>query len=459
MAARNDPIQWLIVAGFGALALLTGLIAGIDPPVSIGFSFAVAYGLLAFANLPAALALYCCEPFGYSFEESTIARIAVAMLLLSWLGVLMVEGSRARKLFVDHAAASGVLLLFLAWSLFSLVWAESPADGLVAFGRYTSGVAVMFIAYTVVRTRTRLTLVCAAVVVGGVLAALYGLAFGKQLDGRLAALSLDPNELASVLVPGVALSVALLVSIRSSPVLRVLLAAAAAFCILGTFLTASREGVIALVVVVVLGVVAGGRWRPQIALAGVLAVGLGVLYLTAFAPDSNRERILHAADPQQRQEGRTALWEVGWRIFRAHPVNGVGAGNFQDTARHYVLQPGNLRVTREIIDTPKVSHSTYVEFLTGLGIIGLGMFLIIDAFSIVCCVRAIREFRESGDRAGEALARGLLIGLIGLQVTHLFHSDEGNKQLWLLLALGPAVLAIAQASQAGQGGSAAEARS
>jgi len=450
MLARRDPLQWLIIGACASMAMLLGLIAGIAPGASVGLSFAVAYGLLAFANLPVALALYCCEPFGYSFEESAIARIAVVVLLVSWLGVLVADGSKARKLFVDHPGLTSALLLLIAWSLLSVVWAENPGRTLIATGRYASGVAVMFIAYSVVRGRAQAILLSAAIVVGAVAAAMYGLAFGVYDDGRLSALSLDPNELATVLVPAVALAIALLVPTRRSPLLRIALIGAAAFCVMGVFMTASREGLIALLVVFALGLVVGGRWRGGIALAGTIAILFGTLYLFAFASSSNRDRIVHAVDQKQRrEEGRTALWTVGWRIFDAHPLNGVGAGNFQDSARHYVLQPGHLDVTREIIDTPKVSHSTYVELLTGLGIPGLALFLIADVIVLVCCGRAIREFKLTDDIDGEALARGLLVALIGVQVTHVFHSDEGNKQLWLLFGLGPTMLAIARAQRAG----------
>ena len=43
----------------------------------------------------------------------------------------------------------------------------------------------------------------------------------------------------------------------------------------------------------------------------------------------------------------------------------------------------------------------------------------------------------------EILARAQLVGTIGLLSSLFFSSDEFNKQLWLLLAMGPAMLAMA----------------
>jgi hypothetical protein len=42
----------------------------------------------------------------------------------------------------------------------------------------------------------------------------------------------------------------------------------------------------------------------------------------------------------------------------------------------------------------------------------------------------------------EVLARAQLVGTVGLLSSLFFSSDEYNKQLWLLLAMGPAFLAI-----------------
>ncbi len=44
----------------------------------------------------------------------------------------------------------------------------------------------------------------------------------------------------------------------------------------------------------------------------------------------------------------------------------------------------------------------------------------------------------------EALARAVLLGLIGMLVADFFISQMYSKLLWVLLALGPAMLAIAR---------------
>jgi hypothetical protein len=42
------------------------------------------------------------------------------------------------------------------------------------------------------------------------------------------------------------------------------------------------------------------------------------------------------------------------------------------------------------------------------------------------------------------LGRALVIALVGMLAADFFASEQYSKQLWLLLALGPALLALAQ---------------
>ena len=40
--------------------------------------------------------------------------------------------------------------------------------------------------------------------------------------------------------------------------------------------------------------------------------------------------------------GRTDLWTVGWRMVEAHPVRGIGVGQFQQSSVHYLIAPGAI---------------------------------------------------------------------------------------------------------------------
>src|SRR5205807_2193793 len=124
----------------------------------------------------------------------------------------------------------------------------------------------------------------------------------------------------------------------------------------------------------------------------------------------------------------------------------VGVGNYQTSAIHYLLKPGALQRDEFIVDTPKVAHNTYLQVLAELGIVGAALFLAIIGFSLLCILRAARIFERLGDAPMELMSRALLVALCGVLAADFFISEEFSKQLWLLLGLGPALLAIAASS-------------
>jgi O-antigen ligase len=176
--------------------------------------------------------------------------------------------------------------------------------------------------------------------------------------------------------------------------------------------------------------------------AVVVAVCTVVFYL-AFVPAASRDR-LTAGDGGT---GRTDIWTVGWRMVEAHPLLGVGAGNFQTASIHYVLRPGSLPRDDLIVERRLVAHNTYLHVLAELGVVGLALFLAIVVFSLRSALLAARHFARRGNLGMELLSRALLVSLVGILAADFFVSGQFSKQLWLLIALGPALLGVAQREQ------------
>ena len=78
----------------------------------------------------------------------------------------------------------------------------------------------------------------------------------------------------------------------------------------------------------------------------------------------------------------------------------------------------------------------------------LVLFLGIIGACLSCALRAARVAEQRGDVKLEALARAVFLALIGVLTSELFISQMHGKLLWGLLALGPAMLAIARAEPA-----------
>jgi O-antigen ligase len=242
------------------------------------------------------------------------------------------------------------------------------------------------------------------------------------------------------MVAGLPLAAAFAVGWKGRPGVRVLAAGVMAFCAFSVFLSLSRTGLVALGVALIATVLVAGRWRTPavLLLVSVSIVALG--YFTFYASEDQRERISVA----DGGTGRSDIWKVGWRMVEANPIQGVGIGNFSNTSIHYLLAPGSIKRDEFIVDDPKVAHNVYLEVLAEVGIPGLLAFVAVLLFSLFCTVRAAGSFRRSGDLQMELLARGLCVALVGTLAANFFISGQFSKQLWILLALGPAMLQVAQ---------------
>lgn len=452
MAARLTPVNWFFTASLAGLAMFVGLLAGYDPKFAIAASFGIAFAMVVFANLTAGLALFSFLSFLEVFGQSSVVsvgKLGGLVLALGWLAVVVTRDQGRDNFITAYPGVSLLMGLFLGWVALSALWAEATPVVLGAWGRFLLNVILVMIVFTAIRTRQQAAVVIGGFVAGASMAAIYGLVFATQqrvgYGGRITGAGLDPNELASVLVAGIALSVGLAACLKHKPGLRIAALTGGGFCFIAALLTGSRGGIVAMLAMLVAAVFVAGRWRGRIVVTGALLGVLGFYYIAALAPPEIRERIASSGNGQTRVlEGRTTLWEIAERMIEAHPVNGVGAGNFEVSSRHYLLQPGTIYRSDVVILEPQVAHNTYLHITAELGIVGLVLFGSIIVFSVGSAVRAAQHFRARGDPSGEVLARCIAVAVVGVLVADTFISQQFNKQLWLLLGIGPAILAVSK---------------
>lgn len=451
MVARFEPSRALLLAGLLMVASVVGFLAGTSPKFALGAAIAAGFVLLVFVDLAGGLALFGFFSFLEILELGSIVsvgKLGGGLLALGWLAVLTTRHEAKRDFLVVHPWMSTVIGLFLGWALISSSWATNSSVAIGISLRLALNAILFLIVFTAISNRRQLMVVTGAFVAGAATATAYGLVnFDPEAyAGRLTGYGLDPNELASILVAGIALSGALAINLKHSPGLRLATLGAGGFCLLGIFLTVSRGGVLALSVALIAALFFSGRWRIHVVVAGVVLAATTFVYFTAVAPPEARERISSSTQGERRvPDGRLTIWAVGWRMAQANPVVGVGAGNFRDVSKYYLLQPGVLmRSDQILLEEPQVAHNTYLEVLAELGIVGLSLFLTIIGFSLVSSLRAARNFRIRGDPGSEALARGFAIALIGTLAADFFISQELTKQLWLLLGIGPVLLSMSR---------------
>ena len=447
----------LLIPGACAAAAALGVVAAISPLVAVGIAGGLVFAYFVFSDLAAGFAVLAFLSYLDTLPTSgalSLDKAAGLLLAVAWLAryTSMSKTDERRDFFSDYPLLTWTLAAFFAWGVISLLWASQTGTGLTALSRYAPNILLLPIAYTALRTRRDLALVLGAIVFGAVLAAAFGILQPPESglieeSSRATGTVGDPNELAAFVLVGLALAAGFALGREHSPLVRLGAALAVPLCAAGIFLSLSRGGLVALGFVLIAGTVFAGRWR--LAVTGILlAVALGgAFYFTTLAPLPARERISTA----DGGTGRSDLWKVGLRMVTANPIGGVGVGNFPAQSANYTLQPGAItRADLIFSSAPKVTHNTYLEIAAEMGLPGLLLFATIIVSSLGCALRAARLWSARGQPTMEALARGAVLGLMGMLVADFFISDMYTKLLWVMLAIGPAMLGIARSEERAQ---------
>jgi O-antigen ligase len=445
-----------------ALALLLGGVAigagaTRSPTLAVAAVVGIAFVWVAFRNLAAGLAFFVVLTFferlpGSPATGLTLLKAAGFVLALAWLAALANRRGDAPLLFRDHPWLAYAAVFFLTWSLASMLWAEDPGSARFETTRLVQNAVLFFIVFTAISRRQHLLWVLGAYLGGAFLTAVVGLAGGSSSEqfspyadtGRLSGGISDPNELAAILIPAIVVA-AFLIAATSGPLNRWLLASLVLVLALALFFTQSRGGLLSLAVVMLATPFLAGpvRLRALVVILTVAALGLG--YYALVAPPEALQHVTRFSVGSGT--GREDLWRVSLRMFEDHPVTGIGTGNFQVVEPRYAVRNINLACVDLVVDNPKVAHNTYLHVLTELGIVGIAAFGAMVLGSLGIAWRAIGEFAQRGERRMEILARGVLIGTIGMLAAFVFITAQYEKQLWLLLGVCAALSTLARAGE------------
>lgn len=459
--SRFDPAEFFVPIGVGLGAAVLGGLAGYEPKFAVGAALGIAFLLLTLANLPAGVCAFTLIMF---FELSPVAggsvlsftKLAGAVLLISWIAAFTSRERFDDTLWKSHPILTFAIVGMCAWVAVSFVWAELPGAVPGEVLRLLSTAILFLIIYEAIRTPKQIRMVLGAFIAGATFAAIYGVvatpdasefayAAGSEGLNRIAGTVGDPNVLAATLTAGLMLSLAMGLSKGRSSAVRTICLIAALLCLAGVFLTGSRGGLVALGGAVLAAVILAPRQRMLAAIVGVMIVLTGVFYYAEIAPQAARDRL----SLSDGGTGRTDIWKVGWRMIEDKPATGVGAGNFRTSSIHYLLaEPGSIEDDTFIADKPAVAHNAFIHVLAEYGIPGLAFFLTIAFGSIACAYRAAKEFGRRGDPGMELIAASVAVALVALLAADFFVSEHFNKQLWLLMALCPAMLSVARNTKA-----------
>ena len=425
----------------GGGAVVAGLAAAQDPRLAVLGVVGVLGVVIAVIDVTAAVAGFTVLAIAWFGSAPRAAIVGGVILGVGWLAAVGFARGRARPLPRQRPALGWLIAALLAWMALTLAWAHDVHAGLDAMSRYVVALLLLPVVFVAVRRRRQAVVVIGAFVfgaAGSAVLSVFTMAPGE--DGRFQGPTTDPNTFAAVLLPAAVLGGALsLRPVGLGAGARFAAAGAAAIAVVGTVATGSRGALVGIAVLLVAMPLFGGRpRRSALAVAGVVAL----VATAALTVPGSAERT-QLATRGLNSSGRNDLWTVGWRMVEARPVGGVGVGNFRAVSADYLIRPGAVQRAQYIVDTPLVAHNSYLQVWSETGTIGLGLFSGVVLACLGSAFRAARRFEQAGDVGSALLARAVLIASVVMLATLFFLSylDYG-RPLWILLALGPALLGV-----------------
>ena len=297
----------------------------------------------------------------------------------------------------------------------------------------TSFLGLFFITLSIVDSLPRLRWVLFAANVGVALGSIRVVEEWRQTGARAGLMVGDSNYFATSAV--LALPFAFLMVLHCKKRWeRLCYGACLALSLIGVTLCESRGGTLALGVAF-LYLVARSRRRVR----NLMLIGGLVVPLMVFSPTSPLQRFLHpGADEESSNQAHLIAWKAGLRMIAAHPLAGVGLGNFKWVIRRFMDDADEQKreaLWRQGVNAATIAHNTYLEVAAELGLPALAVFASILFFVYRSLERASKRARAVGSVFLYDAARGLQAGFVGFLVGGCTISAEYTKFLWLVVFL------------------------
>ncbi len=321
------------------------------------------------------------------------------------------------------------VLAYLVVVVLSVGVAENKSLALKEVIKWTEVLILLGVALTLIRSVEDVHRIAWVMIAAGICQALLGYWQWIQVTGshssnaatlRVFGTFGQPNPFAGYLNFGLLLALALALFARDARE-RWLAGGAAAIIAFAAVLADSRGAELGLAAaIVVLLIVAWQRER----LAGIaLLVGLPVLTVAWFAgviPTHLREDLLqqvslgpvNAANFSIQE--RLAHWVAGLRMFHAHPLLGVGAGNYSTAYARYQVSPDWFEALGH-------AHNYYINAAAETGILGLVAIFSVAGISLFAGWRAVRA-QAAHSRPEVQIGWALALGLLAALVAHSVHN-------------------------------------
>lgn len=260
------------------------------------------------------------------------------------------------------------------------------------------------------------------IVIFGICAVLFS--WNEALGGRAGAYGMyeNHNDYSFIIIQIVPF-LYMFRKISTNGTFRLLLGGALVTCVAGILMSLSRGGMLALLLELCLIILIGmdGRkrllWLPILAIVGTAAVG----YQWSKRAENQGDGYTAADSEQSRYE----LWRAADNLIHDKPLLGVGSLRFSEYAASY----GEISHDNR----GKNTHNTFLEILTGTGLIGFVAFFIM----IFKLIRALHSPPWShGPPVIDVMRRATLIALYSILFRAVLDAKPHDWSFYVLLSIG-----------------------
>ena len=229
---------------------------------------------------------------------------------------------------------------------------------------------------------------------------------------------------------------------------RFLLAVAGLILLVAVGVTGSRGAVVGLVAVI-LTLIALSR-KP---VRNALIVGTGALMtltmLLRVLPSAYVERVESMSDPDNSTRvERLYSWSIGWQMYLANPVLGVGAGNYPWTNHLYASRSPMFDPHKKLLGG-REAHSLYFTLISELGTVGALIYVAIIRL-IYVRYRSMRDYCKTQRAPSEdalkfeLLFKAFLASCIGFLASGAFITVLYYAPFWHLIGMVAAAHRVAR---------------
>lgn len=344
----------------------------------------------------------------------------------------------ARRDRPEAVALLAALLAYLLVIMLSVVVAYTRVPVIKETLKWGETFVIVCAAWAFLRTERQVMWMAWGAIIGGVAEAILGAAqyvLGIGLFGaggafvRVVGTFGQPNPYGGYL--NLSLPIALSLALFARDVrMRWVAVGSSALLLFGIYLSDSRGAFLGLAAAMITIIALGWRLERKVAWGIVVAVPLlAIAWVTHLIPASIQERLLsqfrltdvslsaQVNNANYSTIERLAHWVAGIRMFEAHPILGVGAGNYSAAYAQYKVRGWDAPLTH--------AHNYYINAAAETGILGLLAFLAVACAAFYLCWRGIRitDVTRGGRGALASIdGRALGIGFVAVVVALCIHN-------------------------------------